>query len=193
MAKAQGVSKATINRIWQGHHLQPHRTKNFKLSRDPQFLEKLTDVVGLYLNPPEHALVLCVGEKSQIQALDRIQPGLPMKKGRYGTMTHDYKCNGTTTLFAALSMLDGKVIGDCMPRHHPQEFIRYLKQIDAARDAVAKGQALDLVRVLGGMAIATMRADGAHGSSSPRTATWSGSMSPPTAAVSSCPGRAGAD
>jgi hypothetical protein len=105
MAKAQGVSKATINRIWQSHHLQPHRTKNFKLSWDPKFLEKLFDVVNLYLNPPEKALVLCVDEKSQIQALDRTQPGLPMKKGRCGTMTHDYKRHGTTTLFAALEIL----------------------------------------------------------------------------------------
>ncbi len=105
--------------------------KTFKLSRDKNFLEKLTDVVGLYLNPPDKALVLCVDEKSQIQALDRTQPGLPLKKGRCGTMTHDYKRNGTTTLFAALSMLDGKVIGDCMPRHRHQEFIRFLKKIDA--------------------------------------------------------------
>ncbi len=104
MAEEQGVSKATINRIWQSHGLQPHRTKAFKLSRDPKFLEKLTDVVGLYLNPPEKALVLCVDEKSQIQALDRTQPGLPLKKGRCGTMTHDYKRNGTTTLFAALEV-----------------------------------------------------------------------------------------
>jgi transposase len=104
MAEKQGVSKATINRIWQSHGLQPHRVEGFKLSRDPRFLEKLTDVVGLYLNPPEKALVLCVDEKSQIQALDRTQPGLPLKKGRCGTMTHDYKRNGTTTLFAALEL-----------------------------------------------------------------------------------------
>ncbi len=131
MAKAQRVSAATVRRIWRQHHLKPHLVKTFKLSRDKNFLEKLTDVVGLYLNPPDKALVLCVDEKSQIQALDRTQPGLPLKKGRYGTMTHDYKRNGTTTLFAALNMLDGTVIGDCMPRHRHQEFIRFLKKIDA--------------------------------------------------------------
>src|SRR5512139_449796 len=135
MAEEQGVSKATISRIWQSHGIKPHRTKAFKVSRDPKFLEKLTDVVGLYLNPPDKALVLCVDEKSQIQALDRTQPGLPMKKGRCGTMTHDYKRNGTTTLFAALSTLDGKVIGDCMPRHRHQELIRFLKRIDAETPA----------------------------------------------------------
>jgi transposase len=131
MARAQSVSKATVNRIWQSHHLQPHLTKGFKLSRDPQFLEKLTDVVGLYLNPPEKALVLCVDEKSQIQALDRTQPGLPMKKGRCGTMTHDYKRNGTTTLFAALEVAAGKVIGQCYARHRHQEFLKFLKRLDA--------------------------------------------------------------
>ncbi len=130
MAKAQGLSEATIRRIWKQHNLKPHLVKTFKLSRDKRFVEKLYDVVGLYLNPPDKSLVLCVDEKSQIQALDRTQPGLPMKKGRCGTMTHDYKRNGTTTLFAALSMLDGKVIGDCMPRHRHQEFIRFLKRID---------------------------------------------------------------
>ncbi len=131
MAEAQGLSEATIRRIWKQHNLKPHRVKTFKLSRDKHFLEKLVDVVGLYLNPPDKSLVLCVDEKSQIQALDRTQPGLPMKKGRCGTMTYDYKRNGTTTLFAALSMLDGKVIGDCMPRHRHQEFIRFLKKIDS--------------------------------------------------------------
>lgn len=131
MAEAQGLSEATIRRIWKQHNLKPHLVKTFKLSRDKHFLEKLTDVVGLYLNPPDKSLVLCVDEKSQIQALDRTQPGLPMKKGRCGTMTHDYKRNGTTTLFAALSMLDGKVIGDCMSRHRHQEFIRFLKKIDS--------------------------------------------------------------
>jgi transposase len=130
MARAQGVSKATINRIWQSHHLQPHRTRNFKLSRDPKFLEKLTDVVGLYLNPPEKALVLCVDEKSQIQALDRTQPGLPIKKGRCGTMTHDYKGHGTTTLFAALEVAAGKVVGQCYARHRHQEFLKFLKRLD---------------------------------------------------------------
>jgi transposase len=139
MAAAQGVSEATVRRIWRQHRLKPHRTKTFKLSRDKQFVEKLCDVVGLYLNPPDKALVLCVDEKSQIQALDRTQPGLPLKRGRCGTMTHDYKRHGTTTLFAALSVLDGTVIGDCMPRHRHQEFIRFLKQIDATTPA-----ALDL-------------------------------------------------
>ena len=131
MAKAHGVSKATVNRIWQSHGLQPHRIEPFKLSRDPNFLEKLTDVVGLYLNPPEKALVLCVDEKSQIQALDRTQPGLPLKKGRCGTMTHDYKRNGTTTLFAALELAQGKVIGQCFARHRHQEFLKFLKRLDA--------------------------------------------------------------
>src|SRR3990170_2890791 len=130
MARAQGVSPATVARIWDAHGLAPHRIRTFKLSRDSKFVEKLTDVVGLYLNPPQKALVLCVDEKSQIQALDLTQPGLPLKKGRCGTRTHDYKRNGTTTLFAALSMLDGKVIGDCMPRHRHQEFIRFLTTID---------------------------------------------------------------
>ena len=131
MAEKHGVSKATINRIWQSHGLQPHRTKSFKLSRDPRFLEKLTDVVGLYLNPPDKALVICVDEKSQIQALDRTQPGLPLKKGRCGTMTHDYKRHGTTTLFAALEVLQGKVIGQCFARHRHQEFLKFLKRLDA--------------------------------------------------------------
>ena len=130
MAAVQGISEKTVRRIWKQHNLKPHLTKTFKLSRDKQFIEKLHDIVGLYMNPPDKALVLCVDEKSQIQALDRTQPGLPMKKGRCGTQTHDYKRNGTTTLFAALSMLDGKVIGDCMPHHRHQEFIRFLKKID---------------------------------------------------------------
>jgi len=131
MAEEQGVSKSTINRVWQSHGLKPHLTKQFKLSRDPNFLEKLTDVVGLYLNPPEKALVLCVDEKSQIQALDRTQPGLPLKKGRCGTMTHDYKRNGTTTLFAAIEVAQGKVIGQCYARHRHQEFLKFLKRLDA--------------------------------------------------------------
>lgn len=130
MAKAQGVSKNTVNRLWQLHNLKPHRSETFKLSRDPKFIEKLTDVVGLYLNPPQKAIVLCVDEKSQIQALDRTQPGLPLKKGRCGTMTHDYKRNGTTTLFAALSLLDGKVIGQCHSRHRHQEFLKFLRRLD---------------------------------------------------------------
>ena len=131
MAQAQGLSRMAVQRIWKQHNLKPHLVRTFKISRDKQFVEKLHDVVGLYLNPPARSLVLCVDEESQIQALDRTQPGLPMKKGRCGTMTHDYKRNGTTTLFAALSMLDGKVIGDCMPRHRHQEFIRFLDKIDA--------------------------------------------------------------
>jgi transposase len=130
LAKKQGVSKATIHRIWQSHHLQPHRTENFKLSRDVRFLEKLTDVVGLYLNPPQKALILCVDEKSQIQALDRTQPGLPLKKGRCGTQTHDYKRHGTTSLFAALEIAHGKVVGQCYARHRHQEFLRFLKRLD---------------------------------------------------------------
>src|SRR6266436_2621604 len=130
MAKRQGMSKSTISNIWRSHNIKPHRVKTFKLSRDPKFVEKLTDVIGLYLNPPEHALVLCVDEKSQIQALDRTQPGLPLKKGRCGTMTHDYKRNGTTTLFAALELLEGKVIGQCYQRHRHQEFLRFLGHLD---------------------------------------------------------------
>jgi transposase len=135
MAKAQGLSPATICRIWKQHNLKPHLIKTFKISRDKRFIEKLYDVVGLYLNPPEKSLVLCVDEKSQIQALDRTQPGLPLKQGRRGTMTHDYKRHGTTTLFAALSMLDGQVIGECMPRHRHQEFIRFLNTIDSETPA----------------------------------------------------------
>jgi transposase len=130
MAKAQGVSPATVGRIWDAHGLKPHRVRTFKLSKDKHFVEKLTDVVGLYLNPPDKALVLCVDEKSQIQALDRTQPGLPMKKGRCGTMTHDYKRNGTTCLFAALNVLDGTVIGTCYPRHRHEEFLKFLRKID---------------------------------------------------------------
>jgi transposase len=130
MADSQDVSKSTVNNIWQSHNLKPHRVKTFKLSRDARFLEKLTDVVGLYLNPPQQAIVLCVDEKSQIQALDRTQPGLPLKKGRCGTMTHDYKRNGTTTLFAALDVLSGRVIGQCHERHRNQEFLRFLRRVD---------------------------------------------------------------
>jgi transposase/transcriptional regulator with XRE-family HTH domain len=130
MAQAQGVSKSTISTIWRSHNLKPHRVKSFKLSRDARFLEKLTDVVGLYLNPPDQAMVLCVDEKTQIQALDRTQPGLPMKKGRLGTMTHDYKRNGTTCLFAALEVLQGKVVGQCFTRHRHQEFLRFLRRLD---------------------------------------------------------------
>lgn len=130
LAKQCGVSHMTVARIWDAHGLQPHRVRTFKLSRDPAFIEKLTDVVGLYLNPPDKAVVLCVDEKSQIQALDRTQPGLPMKKGRCGTMTHDYVRHGTTTLFAALNVLEGKVIGGCFERHRHDEFLQFLRQID---------------------------------------------------------------
>src|SRR6266705_1012011 len=127
---AASISYSSVQRIWHAHGLKPHLVKTFKVSRDKNFVAKVEDVVGLYLNPPDKALVLCVDEKSQIQALDRTQPGLPMKKGRAGTMTHDYKRNGTTTLFAALNMLDGKVFGACMPRHRHREFLRFLRLID---------------------------------------------------------------
>lgn len=130
LASDQGISKSTIHRIWQDHQLKPHLSRTFKLSRDPKFLEKLTDVVGVYLTPPQNAVVLCVDEKSQIQALDRTQPGLPLKRGRCGTFTHDYKRNGTTTLFAALEMVEGRVIGECYPRHRHQEFLRFLRRLD---------------------------------------------------------------
>jgi len=130
LAESQGVSKNTINRVWQSHQLKPHLMETFKLSRDARFLEKLVDVVGLYLNPPQKALVLCIDEKSQIQALDRTQPGLPLKKGRCGTMTHDYKRNGTTTLFAALEVAEGKVVGQCYSRHRNQEFLKFLNRLD---------------------------------------------------------------
>src|ERR1700751_2985238 len=131
MAKAAGISVSTVQRIWHAHGLRPHLVRQFKLSRDPQFAAKLKDIVGLYVDPPDHAVVLSVDEKSQIQALDRTQPGLPMKKGRAGTMTHDYKRHGVTTLFAALNVLEGKVFGQCMKRHRHQEFIRFLNVIDA--------------------------------------------------------------
>jgi transcriptional regulator with XRE-family HTH domain/transposase len=130
MAKAQGVSKSTVSNLWRSHQVKPHRVKRFKLSRDPQFLEKLTDVVGLYLNPPQQARVLCVDEKSQIQALDRTQPGRPWKKGRCGTLTHDYKRHGTTTRFAALELLQGRVIGQCFARHRHQEFLKFLRRLE---------------------------------------------------------------
>src|SRR5665213_2357396 len=131
MAGASGISASAVRRIWRAHGLQPHRYRQFKLSNDPQFAAKLRDIVGLYMDPPAHAVVLSIDEKSQIQALDRTQPGLPLKKGRCGTMTHDYKRNGTTTLFAALNVLDGSVIGQCMQRHRHQEFIRFLNKIEA--------------------------------------------------------------
>jgi transposase len=129
MAEATGLSKATIQRLWKQHGLQPHRVETFKLSRDPQFLAKLHDVAGLYLDPPEKAIVFSVDEKSQIQALDRTQPGLPMKKGRAGTMTHDYKRHGTTTLFAALNIVTGEVVGQCYDRHRHDEFLAFLKKL----------------------------------------------------------------
>ena len=131
MAKEVGISVSSVQRIWRAHGLQPHRVRQFKLSNDPKFVEKLRDVVGLYVSPPAHAIVLSFDEKSQIQALDRSQPGLPLKKGRAGTMTHDYKRNGTTTLFAALNILDGTVIGRNMQRHRHQEFVRFLNSIEA--------------------------------------------------------------
>lgn len=131
MTKATGISLSAVQRIWRAHGLQPHRVRQFKLSNDPHFAAKLRDIVGLYLDPPAHAVVLSVDEKSQIQALDRTQPGLPLKRGRCGTMTHDYIRHGTTTLFAALNVLDGGVIGRCMQRHRHQEFIRFLNAIEA--------------------------------------------------------------
>ena len=142
MAVAEGLSAATVQRIWKQHGLKPHLTRSFKLSRDPQFVDKLEDVVGLYLNPPDHALVLSVDEKSQIQALDRTQPSLPMKRGRAETVTHDYKRNGTTTLFAALNTLDGRVIGQCLPRHRHQEFLRFLRTVNRQ---TARGLNLHLI------------------------------------------------
>jgi len=142
MAKAQGVSPATVQRIWSARGLRPHQVKMFKLSNDKRFEEKLVDVVGLYLNPPEKAIVLSLDEKSQIQALDRTQPSLPMKRGRAGTMTHDYKRNGTTTLFAALDVLTGTVIGECLPRHRHTEFLKFLRTIDRE---VPKGLQVHLI------------------------------------------------
>jgi transposase len=131
MAAATGLSESTIGRIWREHGLKPHRVETFKLSNDPEFVEKLEDIIGLYISPPEHAVVLSCDEKSQIQALDRTQPGLPLKRGRCGTMTHDYKRNGTTSLFAAMNVLDGTIISQCQPRHRHQEWLRFLKLIKA--------------------------------------------------------------
>lgn len=130
MGAVLGVSASTVMRHWQAHGLKPHIVRGFKISRDPKFVEKLEDIVGLYMSPPEHALVLCCDEKSQVQALDRTQPGLALKKGRAQTMTHDYKRHGTTTLFAALNVLDGQVIGQCQPRHTHAEWLRFLRKID---------------------------------------------------------------
>jgi len=132
MARAVGISLTSVQRIWAAHKLQPHRVGTFKRSRDPDFVAKLTDIVGLYMAPPTQAVVLSIDEKSQIQALDRTQPGLPIKPGRCGTMTHDYKRHGTTTLFAALNVLDGSVIGRCMQQHRHEEFIRFLNDVERA-------------------------------------------------------------
>jgi len=132
VAKAVGVSLSAVQRLWEAHRLQPHRIRTFKKSNDPAFAAKVEDIVGLYLNPPAHAVVVSIDEKSQIQALDRTQPGLPMKPGRCGTMTHDYKRHGTTTLFAALNILDGSVVGRCMPKHTHQEFIKFLAAVERA-------------------------------------------------------------
>jgi transposase len=132
MAEVIGISVSSVQRIWRTHGLQPHRWRRFKLSTDPQFAAKVRDVAGLYMNPPAHAVVVSIDEKTQIQALDRTQPGLPLKRGRCGTMTHDYKRNGTTSLFAALSILDGTVVGRCMPKHTHQEFIKFLNAVERA-------------------------------------------------------------
>jgi transposase len=132
VAKATGVSLSAVQRLWHAHRLQPHRIRTFKTSNDPAFAEKVEDVVGLYMNPPAHAIVVSIDEKSQIQALDRTQPGLPLKPGKCGTMTHDYKRNGTTTLFAALNILDGTVVGRCMPKHTHAEFIKFLNAVERA-------------------------------------------------------------
>ena len=142
MAAEMGVSAASVSRHWQRLGLKPHLERTFKVSRDPKFVEKLEDIVGLYMSPPENALVLCCDEKSQVQALDRTQPGLPLKKGRAATMTHDYKRNGTTTLFAALNVLDGTVIGQCQARHRHTEWLKFLRQIDRQ---TPKGKELHLV------------------------------------------------
>jgi hypothetical protein len=135
MAAAVGISEASVRRFWRAHGLKPHRMETFKISNDPAFAEKLEDIVGLYLNPPEHALVLCVDEKSQIQALDRTQPGLPLKRGRGTTMTHDYKRNGTATLFAALNAANGEVYGLCQERHRHQEWLKFLRLLDQTMPA----------------------------------------------------------
>jgi transposase len=142
MAKAQNISRWMVHKIWKKYNLKPHLIKTFKISNDPDFVEKVRDVVGLYLHPPDKALVLSVDEKSQIQALDRTQPGLPLRVGHSGTITHDYKRNGTTTLFAALNILDGRVIGQCMPKHRQAEFLKFLKKID---NGTPEGMALHLI------------------------------------------------
>jgi Integrase core domain. len=142
MAEAAGLSEKSVRRIWHKHGLKPHLSRTFKVSNDPEFTEKLEAIVGLYLNPPEHAIVLCADEKSQIQALDRTQPGLPIKKGRCGTMTHDYKRNGTATLFAAMNTLDGTVISMCDDRHRHQEWLKFLRVID---EVTPTGQEIHLI------------------------------------------------
>jgi transposase len=142
MAEAAGLSEKSVRRIWHKHGLKPHLARTFKVSNDPAFAEKLEAIVGLYLNPPEHAIVLCADEKSQLQALDRTQPGLPLKKGRCGTMTHDYKRNGTATLFAAMSTLDGTVISMCEDRYRHQEWLKFLRVIDQVTPA---GQEIHLI------------------------------------------------
>jgi transposase len=142
MAEAAGLSEKSVRRIWHKHGLKPHLSRTFKVSNDPEFAEKLEAIVGLYLNPPEHAIVLCADEKSQIQALDRTQPGLPIKKGRCGTMTHDYKRNGTATLFAAMNTLDGTVISMCDDRHRHQEWLKFLRVID---DVTPSGREIHLI------------------------------------------------
>ncbi len=142
MARTAGISEASVRRIWRAHGLKPHQVRTFKLSRDPRFQEKLEHVVGMYLNPPEHAIVLCADEKSQIQALDRTQPGLPMKKGRSGTMTHDYKRNGTATLFAALDAVQGQIISMCDDRHRHQQWLKFLRAID---DVVPQGKQIHMI------------------------------------------------
>ena len=134
MAEQVGISRAAVHRIWRAHQLKPHQVKGFKVSNDPRFAEKLQDVIGLYLDPPEKAVVFSVDEKSQIQALDRTQPGLPMKPGKNGTMTHDYKRHGTTTLFAALNVHEGTVIGECLPKHRNDEFLSFLKKLHRQTD-----------------------------------------------------------
>lgn len=134
LAAQVGVSRMSVNRVWWEHRLKPHRVKGFKVSNDPQFAEKLRDVIGFYLDSPEKAIVFCVDEKSQIQALDRTQPGLPIKPGKCGTITHDYKRNGTTTLFAALNLKTGTVIGECLPKHRHDEFLRFLRKLDRQTD-----------------------------------------------------------
>jgi len=142
LARQVGVSRMSVNRIWREHQLKPHQVKGFKVSNDPRFAEKLQDVIGLYLEPPEKAIVFSVDEKSQIQALDRTQPGLPIKPGKCGTMTHDYKRNGTTTLFAALDVQTGTVIGECLPKHRHDEFLKFLRKLDRLTD---KALALHLI------------------------------------------------